>query len=110
MLVLGLCIGLNSALFTVVNALLLQPPPFPHSEQLVDISIPERRAQIDDLEGARSIESVGAFLPWNFGVAGREGVHMAYGFRVTPELIPLLQLRPALGRPLASRDFGNNVV
>src|SRR5260370_18242297 len=110
MLVLGLCIGFNSALFTVVNALLLRPLPFSHSEQLVDILISERRAQIDDFEGARSIESAGAFLPWNFAVAGPDGVHMAYGFRVTPDLIPLLQFRPALGRALASGDFGSNVV
>jgi putative ABC transport system permease protein len=107
--VLGLCIGLNSALFTVVNALLLRPLPFPRSEQLVEIAIPEGHTQIDDLAGARSIESVGAFLPWNFAVAGPDGVHLAYGFRVTPNLIPLLQIRPAFGRSLASRDFGGDV-
>jgi len=109
-LVLGLSIGANSALFTVVNALLLRPLPFPHSEQLVDVSIPERPAQLEDFEGARSIESAGAFLPWNFAVAGPDGVRLAYGFRVTPDLIPLLKLRPALGRALTRGDFGRNVV
>src|SRR5260370_17661349 len=69
-LVLGLSIGLNSALFTVVNALLLRPLPFPHSEQLVEIWISDRHANIDDFEGARSIQSTGAFLPWNFAAAG----------------------------------------
>jgi len=108
-LVLGLCIGLNSALFTVVDALLLRPLPFPLSEQLVEISLPERHAQLD-LERARSIETVGAFLPWNFAVAGPDGVHLAYGFRVTPNLIPLLQFQPAFGRALARGDFGSNVV
>ena len=69
-LVVGLCIGFNSALFTVVNALLLRPLPFPHSEQLVDSAIPERHAQIGRFEDARSLDSAGAFLPWNFAVAG----------------------------------------
>jgi putative ABC transport system permease protein len=109
-LVLGLSIGLNSALFTVVNALLLRPLPFPHSEQLVEISIPEPHSKIAGFEGARSIESTGAFLPWSFAVAGPDGVHMTYGFRVTPGLIPLLQFRPARGRALAQGDFGSNVV
>jgi len=109
-LVLGLSIGANSALFTVVNALLLRPLPFPHSEQLVDVSIPERRAQLEDFQRAQSIEFAGAFLPWNFAVAGPDGVRLAYGFRVTPDLIPLLDLRPALGRALTRGDFGRNVV
>jgi ABC-type lipoprotein release transport system permease subunit len=55
-LVLSLCIGANSALFTVVNALVLRPLPFPHSERLVEISIPGRRVRLDDLQRARSIE------------------------------------------------------
>ena len=54
-LALGLCIGVNSALFTVVNALLLRPLPFPQSKRLVDVSVPERRAQLEDFQGpARS--------------------------------------------------------
>ncbi len=109
-LVLALCIGANSALFTVVNALLLRPLPFPHSEQLVEVSIPERRAQLEDLEPARSIESVGAFGPWNIAVTGADGVRMAYSMRVTADLIPLLRIRPALGRALTRADFGGNVV
>jgi hypothetical protein len=35
---------------------------------------------------------------------------LAYGFRVTPNLIPLLQFQPTLGRALARDDFGSNVV
>jgi putative ABC transport system permease protein len=95
-LVLALCTGANSALFTVVNALLLRPLPFPHSDQLVEISIPERRMQLEDLEQARSLESVGSFVAWNFAVTGAEGVRMAFSLRVTPDLISLLQVQPTL--------------
>jgi hypothetical protein len=105
-LVLALCTGANSALFTVVNGLLLRPLPFPHSEQLVEVSIPERDEQLEEFARARSIESVGAFTAWNFAVTGADGVRMTYSMRVTADLIPLLQIRPALGRALTRADFG----
>ncbi len=110
MLALGLSMGANSALFTVVNALLLRPLPFPRTEELVEISLPERRVQIEDLERVRSIKLAGACAAWNFAVAGTDGVRMVYGYRVTPDLIPLLEVRPAIGRALTRADFGMNVV
>jgi putative ABC transport system permease protein len=109
-LVLSLCMAANSALFTVVTALILRPLPFPRSERLVEISIPERREQIEDLQRARSVESAGAFLPWNYAVASSDGVRMAYTLRVTADLIPLLRIQPALGRALAHADFGANTI
>ena len=109
-LVLALCTGANSALFTVVNALLLRPLPFTHSEQLVEISVPERRARLDDIRQVRSIESAGAFLAWNYAVTGADGVRMAFSIRVTAGVIPLLQIQPALGRALTHADFGTHTV
>jgi putative ABC transport system permease protein len=109
-LVLALSIGANGGLFTVLNALVLRPLPFPQSEQLVEISIPDQRTKLEDFQGARSIESAGAFVPWNFAVAGADGVRMTYGFRVTADLIPLLRIQPASGRALTRADFGSRVV
>jgi predicted permease len=109
-LVLAMCIGANTALFTVVNALLLKPLPFPHSERLVAISTPGTRVQLHDLDGARSLELTGAYEATNFAVAGADGVRMAYGYRVSADLIPLLQVQPAVGRALTRADFRHNVV
>jgi hypothetical protein len=109
-LVLALATGANGALFTVVNALLLRPLPFPDARRLVEISIPDRRSRIEDFENVRSIELAGAYQPWNFAAAGSGGVRMAYGFRVTANLIPLLQFRPVLGRALTRADFDTRVV
>lgn len=108
-LVLGLCLGINSALFMVVNALLLRPLPFPHSERLLEISAPAGGLRLDDLEQVRSIEAAGATASAGIPVTDGGDVRMAFGFRVTRNLIPLLQLRPALGRALEASDFGTNV-
>ncbi len=109
-LALALSIGANSALFTVVNALLLRPLPFPQSEQLVEIAFSERDRPLRDFENAPGIEAAGAFLPWGMPVSGPDGVRNLYSLRVTADLIPLLKLQPAMGRPLTRDDFGRNVV
>jgi putative ABC transport system permease protein len=66
--------------------------------------------RIEDLQRARSIESAGAFEPWNYAVTGVDGVRMQYTLRVTADLIPLLGIRPARGRALTRSDFGANAV
>jgi putative ABC transport system permease protein len=109
-LALAIAIGANSILFTVVNGLLLRPLPFENAEQLVELSIAERRAQLEDFPPARSIEAAGSFLAWNFPIAGSDGVRNFYSLRVTADLIPLLHIRPAAGRALTHEDFGRNVL
>mgnify|MGYP003346533113 FL=1 len=44
-------IGANTAMFSVVNGVLLQPLPFPHAERIVDINEVERR----DIAGGGAI-------------------------------------------------------
>src|SRR5579863_928908 len=61
-LTLALAIGGNTAMFTVLHAVLLKPLPFPDSERLVRISggaTPSRLAEMR--AGARSFAGLGAF-------------------------------------------------
>ena len=109
-LALALSIGANSALFTVINALLLRPLPFPHVEQLVDISFGERNRPLQDFQNAPGIESAAAYLAWNFPVTGSDGIRNLYSLRVTADLIPLLKISAAVGRPLTHDDFGRKIV
>src|SRR5882724_11851112 len=109
-LALALSIGANSALFTVVNALLLRPLPFPQREQLVAISLGERDRPLQDFETAAGVESIGAFYPFGLSVTGTDGIRNLYSLRVTADLIPLLKIQPAMGRPLTRDDFGRKVL
>ena len=99
-LVLALCTGANSALFTVVNALQLRPLPFPHSEQLVEISVPERRAHLEDVRHVRSIESAGAFLAWNYAITGADGVLSALAPGTV--VVDMSSISPAVTKRLAA--------
>ena len=56
---LGLGIGTNTALFTVVNNILLQPLPFSQPDELVEISTGARAFPLEDLRRGQSFSAVG---------------------------------------------------
>ena len=67
--VLTLAIGATTAIFSVVDAVLLQPPPFPHPERLVTLW------QTDPGDGNRPVEVAPAdFLDWRDRVRSFERV------------------------------------
>jgi predicted permease len=108
-LTLALCIGANSAIFSVVNAILLKPYPWPGSERLVyvhntfprgggvagGISIPDyidHHANVKSFAESALIAGLSANLSFD-GTPER-----VYGLTVTPSLFPMLQTRAAIGR------------
>jgi putative ABC transport system permease protein len=115
-LTLALCIGANSAIFSVIHAVLLKPYPWPGSDQLVYIhntyplmvlqragcSIPDyldRRTGVNALEESALVSGVSL----NLAAAG-SAPERVDGRRVTPSLFPLLKVAPALGRPFTEAE------
>ena len=107
-LTLALGIGANTAIFSVVDSILLQPLPFPQAGKLVEL-VDTRDAQPDYnypkgwireyQRRATTFSSISAYtLNAEYNVAGAGASDRAFGSSVSTNLFDTLGVRPALGR------------
>jgi len=106
----GLGIGASSAMFSIVDGVLLRPLPFAAPQQLVNVwaSLPVR--QIPTLPSTPAnfydwrqmnhvLSSLGAYQPAAFGVESNGGEPVRYlGAVSDPQFFTTLQVKPSLGR------------
>ncbi len=114
-LVLALGIGANSAIFSVVDAVLLQPLPFKNPDQLVVIwenathlGFPKNTpspANFLDWQRLSSVFSgMAAMAMKNFNLTGSGEPERLDGRRVSANLFDLLSVPPQLGRGFQAQD------
>ncbi|MCI0433547.1 MAG: ABC transporter permease, partial [Gemmatimonadetes bacterium] len=114
---LGLAIGVNTAIFSAVNGVLLGPLPYSNSDRLVYVRHPAIQAGVDnagfsftevkDLRAA--VKTLDAFVEYGdltFNVVGENDPHRAVGGIVTSNYFDILGLRAQLGRTLGVQDDG----
>ncbi|HEX9967814.1 MAG TPA: ABC transporter permease, partial [Solirubrobacterales bacterium] len=108
-LTLGLGIGANTAIFSVVNAVLLRPLPYPRSGDLVlvwatntETGDTEDVASYPDFEEwqarSRSFERMAAFTTRGMTLSDGDQTEMVAAVQATPGFFELLGVAPALGR------------
>ena len=100
---LGLGIGANTAIFSVIDAVLLRPLPYDHPERLAVVlhhgTDPVSAANLLDWRReATSFSGLAAAEIWAVNLTGAEPPERVSGLRVTADLFGLLGVRPALGR------------
>jgi putative ABC transport system permease protein len=100
---LALGIGANTAIFSVVNAVLLRPLPYMDPGRLVTLlhggSDPVAVANyIDWRDQSRSFEAMGAADYWTVNLSGTDSPEHLLGLQVTQSLMPMLGIEPMLGR------------
>jgi predicted permease len=116
LLTLALCIGANTAIFTVLNAVVLEPLPFPESDRIVRIgnsypgvgfadlgqnSGPDYR---DKRQLTEVFDSVAIFNGIGFDL-GAEGTPMRVdGQAVTPSFFHVLRAGAAMGRTFTESE------
>ena len=112
-LTLGMGIGANTALFTVVNAVLLRQLPFGHAERLVWITglRPERSDApfslpdfLDYRDSVASLDSLSAVGSWTGNLTGRGDAERLSGARVSANLFETEGVSAAVGRTLEPED------
>jgi putative ABC transport system permease protein len=113
-LTLALGIGANTAVFTVVNSVLLTPLPYPHPEQLVvlwEAKDPARQATnvvnpdnyLDWRERARSFTGLAA-MSWTELTFTGDAPEVIPGRGVTPNFFDVLGVAPARGRTFTAEE------
>ncbi len=122
-LTLAICIGANTALFTIVNSVLLQPLPVPGADSIILMSNKYPKAGIGDkdmsgasdyydrLRAVTSLQEQAMFKPTALTLNEHGSAERIPGMLATPSLFRLLQIPPALGRIFSDSEaeIGNHL-
>ena len=122
-LMLALGIGATTAIFSIVEGVLLRPLPFPHSERLVQLSdilqgvdvggngeagvtAPDVQAYTRD---THSFESMGGYTQTVYELSGIGDPAQVTAARLSGGVLPTLQVAPLIGRFFTQQEDDNKV-
>jgi putative ABC transport system permease protein len=112
---LALGIGANTAIFSVVNAAVLRPLPYPHPQRLAILWGNVKRARVerrgasypdylDWRDQTQSFETMAAFTDNKFALTGIDTPERISGEYVSQPYFSLLGMQPALGRTFSPAE------
>jgi putative ABC transport system permease protein len=115
MLTLALGIGANTAIFSVVNAVLLQPLPFRDSSRLLSVYQVDRRSgtvgvpmsftKFSEIrEQSKTMESVAAFYSYSPSLVTEREPELVNAVRASNEFFHVLGVTPARGRTFLTEE------
>jgi len=120
---LALGIGANTAIFSVVNAVILRPLPFANPSNLLDVSARSTLFDFENLSisladiadvraSATSFATLSPYLNASKELAGDGQPQRIEGGDITEDFFPTLGIAPLLGRTFVSSDMqpGSHVV
>jgi len=116
-LTLALGIGFNSAIFSLVDAVILRPLPYPDPDELVGlgqwrnqqgegyIQTGVSAPNIEDIARAGLFQHV-AYYRWSgFNITEGSRPESVHGIKASAELLPMFGVAPQLGRHLAPEEM-----
>jgi predicted permease len=116
-LTLALGIGANTAIFSVVNAVLLKPLPFPEPDQLIAVGMTDTRQKgqtdlnslsypdfFDFRDQNRTLTSSAIYHDLTFALTSEEGATSVHGVKASAEFFGVLGIKPKMGREFIRDD------
>jgi putative ABC transport system permease protein len=120
---LALGIGANTAIFSVVNAVLLRPLPYDKPDQLMIVKETNLPRGLADMNIAlpdflvwrdrnQVFEHIAAYTSDSYNITGTDEPERVRGLVTSGDLFPLLRVNPILGRTFSPEEeqFGNHRV
>ena len=115
LLTLAIGIGANTAIFSVIEGVLLKPLPYPHPEELVGLWHTAMGLNIPELnispslyftykEEGRTFQDVGVWQGGSASVTGLAEPEQVDTLNVSERVLPLLGVKPFLGRTFSQKD------
>ncbi len=106
---LALGIGANTAIFSVVNAVLLRPLPYKDDSRLVVILNRGRNPVapanfIDWRSQSQAFSQMGAAEYWTPNLTGTNNPEKLWALHVSPDIFPMLGVQPLLGRVFLNEE------
>ena len=112
---LAICIGANTAIFSVIHSVVLKPLPFDQSEQILLIYNSYAGAGVerasngvpdyfDRLEGVTVFEEQALYQGQGITIGEAGSVQQIRGMGVTPSFFRLLRVKPQLGRIFSEEE------
>jgi predicted permease len=114
-IVLALGIGANSAMFSIVDGLLLHPVSYPEPETLAFVWSHDAQGSLSDASPAdfmdwraqaKSLSDFAAWMPGSFVLTTAERPRQISGARVSANFFQTLRITPALGRTFLADEDG----
>ncbi len=114
-LTIAIGIGANTAIFSVIEGVLLKPLPYPHPKELIAVSHNAPGINLKDVGAApflyftyrdqnRTFQDVGMWTDDSVSVTGLAEPEQVDAVDVTDGVLPILGIRPLLGRVFSRRD------
>ncbi|HKW74222.1 MAG TPA: ABC transporter permease [Terriglobales bacterium] len=110
---LALGISANTALFTVVNGVLLTPLQYPHSDQLVAVYATTPGVDrapstylnfLDWQRQTQTFSSMGMYRGQDYNVTGSGEAERLSGYMISADFFSALQVNPTIGRTFRASD------
>jgi predicted permease len=113
-LTLALGIGVNTAIFSLVNAVMLRAPPYPKPDELVEVMVVRPKLPTIDVfwgpevlawqERNQVFSQFGVYREGDWDMTGGEEAERVKVGHVSTEFLPALDVQPLLGRNFANDE------